>query len=234
MTLAAHEEVVDAEIVRTHTEWAEVIKSDLGRAVEGIVSAGKHLIAAKADVNHGEWLPMLEQIGIDETYARRLMQVSRNPAISNQANLPDLPARFAVLREIARMDPSDVEDGIESGRITPNMKIKDAKAFANDEWPDVPEPTDEERFQQMEAARNQLIAEGIRPAPLTDEDRAAEAREFVESIVGKQRTTEPATPEEKLAKALNTVGAAIRLGQEPDHEALNEDGRTTLRALGLM
>lgn len=232
MTLETHEEVVDAEIVRTWGEWAGIIKGNLGQAVEGIVSAGKNLTSAKADVNHGEWQDMLDDIGISQPYAYKLMQIGKR--FTNHSSWNDLPGSIAALYELSRMDSSDIEDGIESGAITPNMKIKDAKAFANNEWPTVPEPTDEERFQQMEAARNQLIAEGIRPAPLTDEERAAEAREFVESIVGKQHTTEPATPEEKLTKALNTVGAAIRLGQEPDHEALNEDGRTALRALGLM
>lgn len=140
MTLAAHEEVVDAEIVRTHTEWAEVIKSDLGRAVEGIVSAGKNLTSAKADVNHGEWQDMLDDIGISQPYAYKLMQIGKR--FTNHSSWNDLPGSIAALYELSRMDSSDIEDGIESGVITPNMKIKDAKAFANDEWPVVPEPRD--------------------------------------------------------------------------------------------
>lgn len=61
--------VVDAELVRTADEWAEVIRADLGRAVEGIVAAGRNLVAAKAEVRHGEWLPMLKQIA-DQPVAR--------------------------------------------------------------------------------------------------------------------------------------------------------------------
>src|SRR5690625_4403440 len=97
MTLATNEEVIEPEIVRTHTEWAEVIKDDLGRAVEGIVSAGKHLIAAKADVEHGEWLPMLKEIGINERVARRLMSIGQNRAISNRTNWSDFPGAMAAL-----------------------------------------------------------------------------------------------------------------------------------------
>lgn len=127
---AVDEEVVEAEIVRTSDEWAEIIRSDLGRAVEGIVSAGRNLIAAKEDVQHGEWLPMLEEIGIDQGTARRLMSIGRNPAISNRGNCHDFPTAMRALYELSRMDPDDIEDGIQHGRITPDMTIKDAKNYA--------------------------------------------------------------------------------------------------------
>lgn len=228
MTLATQDEVIEPEIVRTHTEWAEVIKSDLGRAVEGIVSAGKHLTAAKADVEHTQWMPMLKEIGIDDSTARRLMSIARNPAISNRGNCHDFPTAMRALYELSRMEPSDIEDGIEAGHVTPDMRIKDAKAFANNEWPDVPEPdnytepTPEERFQQMEAARNQLIADGIRPAPLTDEERATEAREFVESIIG---NTDAATAiefgDDQGKPIVTPNGHTIRSGENEYTDAAN-------------
>jgi hypothetical protein len=70
---------------------------DLSRAVDGIVSAGRNLISAKADVRHGEWLPMLKQIGIGESAARKLMAIGQNEAITNRSNLNDLPAAAAVM-----------------------------------------------------------------------------------------------------------------------------------------
>ena len=183
MTLATHEEVIEPEIVRDASEWAEVIKDDLGRAVEGIVSAGKHLIAAKADVNHGEWLPMLKEIGISDGYARKLMSIGRT--FSNRSYENDLPGNMTALYELSRLDPSDIEEGIESGAITPDMKIKDAKAFARSEWPVVPEPTAEERIQKFEDTRERLINEGYLPKPRTEEERKADAKEFVESQIGR-------------------------------------------------
>ena len=234
MTLATHEEVIEPEIVRTHTEWAEVIKDDLGRAVEGIVSAGKHLIAAKADVEHGKWLPMLKEIGIGEDMAGRLMRIGRNEALSNSASLRNLPTATMALYELSGMPPKDIEEGIESGAITPDMKIKEAKAFARSEWPVVPEPTPEERFQRLEEVRAQNIADGISNPPRTREEQEADAREFVESLIGNtRRQAEPATPEDQFAKALNAVGAAIRVNHGVNEALLNEDGWNVLRALGL-
>ena len=150
MTLAAHEEVVDAEIVRTWGEWAGIIKGNLGQAVEGIVSAGKNLTSARADVNHGEWQDMLDDIGISQPYAYKLMQIGKR--FTNHSSWNDLPGSIAALYELSRMDSSDIEDGIESGAITPNMKIKDAKEFARGEWPEAPEPRAENRDTDLATA----------------------------------------------------------------------------------
>lgn len=123
-------DVIDAEVVRTGTEWAEVIRADLGRAVEGIVSAGKHLIAAKADVQHGEWLPLLEQIGISHSAAKKLMAVGRNAELSNGSSSNHLPASLDALYQLSRLSPEVIESGIEHGDIHPAMTIKDAKGYA--------------------------------------------------------------------------------------------------------
>ena len=52
------------------------------------------------------------------------MQIGRNPALSNVDPGLHLPASIKALYELARLDPEDIESGIESGAITPDMKIK--------------------------------------------------------------------------------------------------------------
>lgn len=125
-------DIIDAEVIRTGTEWAEVIRADLGRAVEGIVSAGKHLIAAKADVQHGEWLPLLEQIGISKQVAARLMAVGQNEAIAKVPSSVLLPASLDALYALSRLAPEMIESGIEHGDIHPAMTIRDAKGYAQE------------------------------------------------------------------------------------------------------
>ena len=125
-------DIIDAEVIRTGTEWADIIRADLGRAVEGIVSAGKHLIAAKADVQHGEWLPLLQEVGIDQSTARRLMSIGGNPAIANRGSCHDFPAALRSLYELSRLAPEVIESGIEHGDIHPAMTIKDAKGYAQE------------------------------------------------------------------------------------------------------
>lgn len=121
------EAVVDAEVVRSAGEWAEVIKADLSRAVEGIVTAGRNLIAAKSDVRHGEWLPMLSEIGISEAEASRLRAIATR--VGNLPNLEALPRSVSALYELSRLPAEQIESGIESGAITPDMTIAAAREF---------------------------------------------------------------------------------------------------------
>src|SRR5699024_7054967 len=188
----------------------------------------------KADVNHGEWLPMLKEIGISPSAAERLMSIGRNAAISNSPNLGNSTSTINDLYELYRLDPSNIEDGTKSGAMTPYMKIKEAKSYHRSEWHVVHEPTPEERIQKFEDTRERLINEGYLPKPRTEEERKADAKEFVESLIGKtKRQAPPATPEDQFAKALNAVGAAIKTNHGVNEALLNEDGWNVLRALGL-
>lgn len=130
MTITALEEVVTGEIVRTRAEWSEIIRDDMARTAESIVSTGRHLIAAKADVGHGDWLPMLREIGMSHTTAKELMAVGENAAISNGRNCDHLPGSTRALYELSRLAPEVIESGIESGDVHPGMTIKDAKGYA--------------------------------------------------------------------------------------------------------
>ena len=49
---------------------------------------------AKTDVAHGEWLPMLAEVGISESRARYLMSIGRN---LNRLNSDDLPSSIDAL-----------------------------------------------------------------------------------------------------------------------------------------
>ena len=109
----------------------------------------------------------------------------------------------------------------------------EAKSFADTDWPEVPEPTQEEREKQFEQKYQELIDEGYIPKPPTEEERKAETQEFIQSLIGNRRTQEPVTAEDKFAKALNAVGAAIRINHGVNEALLNEDGWNVLRALGL-
>lgn len=129
MTIATQERVVDAEIVRTDDEWAEIIRAEMARTAESIVLTGQYLIAAKADVAHGAWLPMLRKIGITARDAQRYMAIAAGLKSANFAHLPPSPT---TLLELSRLAPEVIESGIESGDVYPGMTIKDAKGYAQE------------------------------------------------------------------------------------------------------
>ena len=174
MTIAStEEEVIVPEIVRSSGEWAEIIKGDLGRAVEGIVSAGRNLIAAKEDVAHGEWLPMLKEIGISQPYAFKLMSVGRR--FSNHSSWNDLPNSIAALYELSRMDPDDIEDGIQHGHITPDMTIKDAKNYATGDTRPAPRMS-------VNDVVNMVMAGTESSPPATPMPRTESSREYDRAV----------------------------------------------------
>lgn len=136
MTLATHEEVIEPEIVLSFAEHVEAVtghhesfKFHRGKTVEAAVLTGASLAAAKADLPHGEWGDFLNEVDMDHRYARQFMSIGRNQAISNRSNCSDLPTAMRTLYELSRLEPEDIESGIESGAINPNMKISEAKSF---------------------------------------------------------------------------------------------------------
>ena len=91
-------------------------------------------------------------------------------------------------------------------------------------------PPDEERVRRAEATYERLRNEGVIPPPPTDE----ELRQSVYDLIGnKPREQHHLTPEDKFAKALNAVGAAIRINHGVNEALLDDDGWAVLQALGL-
>lgn len=66
-------------------------------------------------MQHGEWLPMLREIGISHTVAKELMSIGGNAAISNGRSSDHLPASTRALYELSRLAPEVIESGIEHG-----------------------------------------------------------------------------------------------------------------------
>ena len=83
-------------------EWAQIIAGDLTRAVAGIIDAGRHLQEAKADVDHGDWLPLLKRLKIGGRTAQMLMKVAANEALADPNHWFGSPTGRSLLRSRAR------------------------------------------------------------------------------------------------------------------------------------
>lgn len=130
--LAIRPDVLDGELVecRSPQEWGAIVRADLGRSVQGVLDAGRHLREAKEQLGHGEWEPWLQaEVGITRQSAARLMEVSRHPAISNGTHVFQLPPSWGTLYELSRLDPPQLEQAIADGEVTPTLERKAAKAL---------------------------------------------------------------------------------------------------------
>lgn len=127
------------EIVSTNsaTYWADRIRPNIeagniaaAEAIERWIDAGNDLIEAKASVAHGEWLPLLNVLGISAQDANRYASIASNTAIANFRRGGNLPQGVTVLGELAKVDPAILEDAIDTGTLTPATTKLEARQFA--------------------------------------------------------------------------------------------------------
>lgn len=119
--------------VRPLAEWAEVLRSDLTRPVEGLIAAGLHLLEAKAQHPNAfvSWLSTAP-FGFSQRHSYRLMETSENIRASiDLGYLPSLailPAERSTLYELGRLNPDALRAAANAGEISPTMGRKEALA----------------------------------------------------------------------------------------------------------
>jgi hypothetical protein len=123
----------DRSIVITHEtaepEWQHWVKRIHGswqKAVESIVETGKLLLEAKAELNHGEFIRMIEKhLPFKARTAERLMKIAEHPVISNPTHCVAFPPSWGTLYELTKLPPKILEARIIDGSVNPKMERKD-------------------------------------------------------------------------------------------------------------
>jgi hypothetical protein len=107
---------------RSAEEFVQLITGCRARAVENIVAIGQHLRDAKAELDHGEFGPMLKRIQFSEGTARKYMAIAAHPVISNRSNWNALPPSWTTLYELTKLPADVLEARIADGTITPELE----------------------------------------------------------------------------------------------------------------
>jgi hypothetical protein len=223
---------------RSVDEWVEVIRADLGRAVEGIIAAGKHLQEAKREVGRGNWLPLLERVGIEARTAQMLMTIAGHPVISNAKHCFAFPPSWGTLAQLARLDDEALEAAIKDGTVRPDMTRKDAMALLPS-----PEKRDAGPDPVADAGADPVadaVADAVAGAdPVADADTAEPAPETREAFMARAaavarsaRYSGDVLDDAMADEAWNAAAAwqylyrrlRDRHGVEPEPPAVEEDG----------
>jgi hypothetical protein len=146
---------------RSEAEWAEIIRDDLGRAVEGIIAAGEHLRQAKYQLAHGRFLPLLKSIGLHERTAERLMRIAANVVLANPTHGSKLPTSMRTLYELSTLPVQLLEAKISDGTITPDIERKDVEQLKRKKSSD---DKVEVNGRTVEVERTPSLAEQLRTA----------------------------------------------------------------------
>jgi hypothetical protein len=118
---------------RSIDEWAKVIAGDLTRAVAGIIDAGQNLVKARTQLDHGDWLPLLERLKIGDRTAQRFMFIANNLRLANPTHVSRLPPHWGTLYELAKLGPDVLDAGIIDGSINPEITRKEVRALCSDQ-----------------------------------------------------------------------------------------------------
>ena len=113
--------------------WGRSFSVVYRAGVAAIVTAGRILVEAKAEIPHGEWADWIEfHTPISDRTARQLMQIANDPNIARHAGLNRhhdtvLPQDRIILAELCGLEPDRFDGLVSEGAIHPEMKRGDVR-----------------------------------------------------------------------------------------------------------
>lgn len=124
--------LVSARIkLETRREFADEIGRLWKRANDAFLDIGRHLVEAKARLEHGEFGEMLTRdIPFSHRTANMLMKVA--DAVDSGAlpfSVDQLPASYATVYEVATLKPEEQQQAAAAGLIHPTVRREDIVAF---------------------------------------------------------------------------------------------------------
>jgi N6-adenosine-specific RNA methylase IME4 len=108
-------------VTRDTAFWVSTIRRAMGQRVSSTIRVGRLLNEAKRKLKHGEWLPMLDKLGLNRRTAQIWMRVALNPRFSNTSPDSRLPACVTTLNIISRLSDADYRQLLAAGMINPSV-----------------------------------------------------------------------------------------------------------------
>ena len=92
--------------------WAARLAGKLRKRAGLVFEVGDELVQAKAELAHGEWLPLLGDVGISSRHAQRFMRIARSKWLRKYATGAHLPDDLPVeeIAQRARQKLAQIED----------------------------------------------------------------------------------------------------------------------------
>jgi hypothetical protein len=117
--------VVNSEPAKDWHGYATKIAAAWQKTTEAIIETGRLLNEAKAEVEHGDWLKLVEALPFGARTAQMLMAIAANPVLSNPNHGSHLPPSWRTLYELTKLDDQVLLAKIEDHSIHPDIERKD-------------------------------------------------------------------------------------------------------------
>jgi hypothetical protein len=144
-----------------HDEWVE-FEGSLRKSLSRAIALGKSIIALKEAVPHGEFEGFFTtkdsqgDLPFTSRWARKLMVMASNEAISNRNHDSDLPSDLNTVHELSLMTAPALESAIAEGKVTPKTTRAEAKRIKQEADGDADEPKERKARPVREAPRKNL------------------------------------------------------------------------------
>ncbi len=118
---------MSTDIAKTEVAvWADRIRPHLTAIAENIIHTGRELILAKEELPHGDFLDLVESLGLRPRTAQKFMAIARHELLGNATPGTHLPTSWTTLFELSRAPSELLEQAFADGEVTPDMSRKDA------------------------------------------------------------------------------------------------------------
>ena len=115
---------------RSQGDFVQSIKSSWQKAVAGIIETGHALLQAKDELEHGEFLDMIEQyLPFKARTAQMLMRIAEHPVLANAQFISHLPPSWGTLYDLTKLPNFKLRELLASGEIRCDLTRKEATAL---------------------------------------------------------------------------------------------------------
>jgi hypothetical protein len=108
-------------------DWATEIDVEWRKSVKGIISTGRLISKALAEIPHGQKAEFYDILPFTQQTCNKLVQIGEDARISIYAHGSSLPSSWTTLYELTKLDDDTWELAEEEGRIFSDMQRKDVK-----------------------------------------------------------------------------------------------------------
>lgn len=107
----------------TRREWAKRINAAWRKTLDSIFETGDELIAAKADLKHGQWEKMIEaDLAFSPSTVRRLVAIASDQRLRNRSYMNVLPPSWGTLYLIHQLPDDTLEESFKAKTINPKLQ----------------------------------------------------------------------------------------------------------------
>lgn len=110
--------------------YLEKCRYHMARSAEAALEVGRCLIVMKECEGHGDWLPILEQVGIERTVAFRMMQMAMKFSnVATSQHLIEAAKSKSKMLELMILDDNELAD-IDSGESVRGLTLDDVERMS--------------------------------------------------------------------------------------------------------